>query len=144
MTNEEILGLRAVALPKTRETKPGAAVAPNRRRGAKSRLISHPVALLTEHSQDGILPPRTTWFHYFEPGAKGVFLAGDFNRSDPTATPMFLGAAGEWCVELPLQPGAHEYRLVVDGVWKDDPHADAWKPNPFGSRNSVKLVTASL
>lgn len=142
MTNEEILGLRAGPLANARAAKVGAPVAPNRRRRVKSRLISDPVALLTEHSQDGSPPPSTTWFHYFEPAAREVFLAGDFNRWDPTATPMFLGASGEWCAEFPLQPGAHEYRLVVDGVWKEDPHAAESRPNPFGGRNSVRRVSA--
>lgn len=141
-TNEEILGLRAAsAVTQSRATRVGTA-APRRGRRAKTRVAGAPIALLTAHSQDG--PIDATWFHYYDPAAKEVFLAGSFNGWNPAATPMFLGAAGEWCAELRLPPGAYEYRLVVDGVWKDDPKAAATRPNPFGGCNAVKTVEPIL
>jgi hypothetical protein len=140
-TNEEMLGLSASALPKPRATKvKGHARGPGRR--AKNRLVGAPIALLTEHSQDN--PAPATWFHYFDPAAMEVFVAGDFNQWKPTATPMCIGAGGEWCAEVQLPPGSYEYRFVVDGAWKDDPKAAATKPNPFGGQNAVKIVSTPL
>lgn len=44
---------------------------------------------------------------------------------------------GKWRKELSLPMGCYEYRLVVDGQWVDDPKANDYVPNSFGSFNSV-------
>ena len=41
---------------------------------------------------------------------------------------------------LELEPGEHQYRLVIDGVWQDDPQAVKRVPNPYGGFNSVLRV----
>ena len=74
------------------------------------------------------------------PGAHEVFLAGDFNDWQPRATPMVRQPDGRWTVTLPLHPGRHEYRFIVDGRWEDDPQAAGSVPNPFGGCNSVLEV----
>jgi len=75
-----------------------------------------------------------------EPGRQ-VFLAGTFNRWDPTRTP--LAAAGEtgfFTVSLDLPKGRHEYKFVVDGEWLVDPTGADSVPNEHGSMNSVIIV----
>ncbi|MBI3858582.1 MAG: hypothetical protein HY293_23090, partial [Planctomycetes bacterium] len=42
---------------------------------------------------------------------------------------------------LDLPPGEYEYRLIVDGVWRDHPGAAKRVPNPFGTENCVLVVT---
>ncbi|MFM1769481.1 MAG: hypothetical protein RJA22_2010 [Verrucomicrobiota bacterium] len=77
------------------------------------------------------------------PGARAVFVAGNFNDWQPAATPMTRGRGGRWTATLLVPPGVHEYRFVVDGSWQDDPHAARSVPNPFGGRNSLLEVRPS-
>ena len=46
-----------------------------------------------------------------------------------------------WHAAIPLEPGTHYYRFLVDGKWRDDPECPLQVPNPFGSQNAVKLVS---
>ncbi len=73
------------------------------------------------------------------PGAKEVYLCGSFNNWDHR-TPMKEDGTGSWKATLMLPPGTHEYRIKVDDVWVDDPAATSHVPNPFGSRNCVRVV----
>ena len=80
---------------------------------------------------------------FVHPQAREVFIAGSFNDWHPSATPMIRLNEGKWAKELALSPGRHEYRLVVDGQWIDDPAAKETVPNPFGGINAVLVVTNS-
>jgi chromosome partitioning protein len=77
-----------------------------------------------------------------------VAIAGSFNGWSPTATPMRRNEeAGTFETCLPLPPGEHQYRLVVDGVWAADDHNPCVQHNPFGEPNnlcSVKPVTEAM
>jgi hypothetical protein len=86
-------------------------------------------------------PGRTVGFRLNAPEAAAVHLAGTFNGWDPGASSLSRGADGAWHLELPLEPGAYEYRFVVDGLWREDPSASESVENPFGSRNSLLHVT---
>ena len=72
--------------------------------------------------------------------ARDVCIAGNFNDWHPAASPMVAMPGGRWVKELALPPGRYEYRLVVDGVWQDDPAAKESVDNGFGSRNAVLNV----
>ncbi|MDX2131016.1 MAG: AAA family ATPase [Planctomycetota bacterium] len=81
---------------------------------------------------------------FVQPGTSGqrVAVAGSFNNWSPTAHPMSLNAdlgVFELCLRLP--PGAHRYRLVIDGQWSADPHNNHCEPNPFGEADSVIVVS---
>jgi len=65
-----------------------------------------------------------------------VFLAGDFNAWNPRSHRM-TRKDGCFKRKLKLEPGAHEYKFVVDGEWLVDPNAVEQRPNEFGSMNSV-------
>jgi hypothetical protein len=54
------------------------------------------------------------------PGAKNVFLVGDFNNWNPTLEKMD-GSDGAFEVYLFLLPGSYRYKFVVDGEWVVDP-----------------------
>lgn len=71
--------------------------------------------------------------------ARQVQVSGDFSNWSPL--PMKRAKDGAWTVELKLPPGEHQYRLVVDGEWRDDPAAPGYVENPFGSRNAVLRVS---
>lgn len=72
--------------------------------------------------------------------AKSVHIAGEFSEWRPERA-MRRGR-GTWEATLELDSGTtYQFRYLVDGqAWVNDPAADAYAPNPFGSENSV-LVT---
>jgi 1,4-alpha-glucan branching enzyme len=75
-----------------------------------------------------------------EPGSK-VFVAGSFNNWDPKQLPLRDNPdSGEFKVALPLPPGRHEYKFVVNGEWRLDPSCPDWLPNSMGTLNSVVSV----
>jgi 1,4-alpha-glucan branching enzyme len=74
------------------------------------------------------------------PQAEEVGVTGDFTNWNLDGTPLHHGAEGLWYTTLELAPGTYQYRLRVDGEWRDDPHAQKRVPNPFGSENCVLVV----
>ena len=77
---------------------------------------------------------------YLNSAAQKVFIAGTFNDWNPCAHALTALAHGKWTVELTLEPGRYEYRLVVDDQWTDDPRATEQIANPYGGTNSVLQV----
>lgn len=76
-------------------------------------------------------------FSYESLTAREVYLAGDFNNWNFTSLPMVRSENGVWRIRVPLTPGSHEYRFIVDGDWQNDPTACGVVPNEFGSCNCV-------
>ena len=74
------------------------------------------------------------------PQAQSACVAGSFNNWDSKKTPMRKDASAGWKASVPLAPGRHEYRFVVDGQWISDPNARESVKNQFGSTNSVVVV----
>ena len=69
-----------------------------------------------------------------------VLLVGDFTHWQQSPIPM-RKKGGIWQTTVPLEPGAHHYRFLVDGEWRDDPECIVRLLNPFGSENSVRVVS---
>ncbi|UPT75453.1 MAG: glycogen-binding domain-containing protein [Elusimicrobiota bacterium] len=76
------------------------------------------------------------------PEAQAVFVAGTFNEWRPEAAPLKRQADGNWRTALPLPPGRHEFKYVVDGQWCCEPGCeDAYRgcpkcvANEFGTMN---------
>lgn len=78
------------------------------------------------------------------PGARAVCVTGNFTEWSEKGIPMTNGSGDLWEAELRLAPGEYEYRLRVDGEWRD--HAEARKrvPNPFGTENCVLTVDGEV
>jgi 1,4-alpha-glucan branching enzyme len=75
-----------------------------------------------------------------EPGSQ-VFVAGTFNNWNPTANPLTdYPDRGHFKAAVPVSPGVHEYKFVVNGVWTADPKCPAWAPNGHGGANNVFRV----
>jgi len=96
----------------------------------KTRQASH-------HSQPKL---KDTEFRFNAPGASSVKLAADFTGWEKSLLDLTKKSNGVWSVTVPLAPGRHHYRFIVDGVWCDDPQCAELIPNPFGSANSVKQI----
>jgi 1,4-alpha-glucan branching enzyme len=71
------------------------------------------------------------------PGARSVIITGSFCGWSREGRPMHERNGGLWATTLTLPPGRYEYRLLVDGEWRDDPNCEDRMPNPFGSENCV-------
>jgi len=86
--------------------------------------------------------PRTgkTTFQIALPEATSVFLVGDFNNWDNSATPLKKNRAGIWKTQMALSPGEYEFLYFVDGQhWIPDDEAPQIN-NPFGGQNSVTNI----
>jgi len=73
--------------------------------------------------------------------AAGVQLVGDFTEWRRPRT-MRRAADGTWRVAVDLPTGReYGFRYLVDGQrWVNDPKADKYVANPFGSDNSVVVT----
>ncbi len=94
----------------------------------KTMLASAPVP-----TREGVV------FSLDAPGAKRVQIAGDFNAWMPEGNEMQF-QDGRWFKVIPLTPGRHQYRYVVDGCWQSDPLNSDVEPSPFGDYNSVVVL----
>ena len=73
--------------------------------------------------------------------ARDVSISGDFNGWSDVGVRLSHDGSGLWRTVLHLPPGEYQYRLIVDGGWRDDPEAHRRVPNPFGTENCVMIVT---
>jgi 1,4-alpha-glucan branching enzyme len=73
---------------------------------------------------------------------KQVCLCGDFNEWSPDATPMTKRKDGRFTATLTLNQGrSYRFKYLVDSDrWENDPAADLYVDNGFGSKDSV-IVT---
>jgi len=79
-------------------------------------------------------------FSYLAPEAQSVSLAGDFTGWEQAPVSLKKDKKGLWKTAIPLSPGRYEYRLLVDGQWRDDPQCPNRTPNQFGGENCVCIV----
>ncbi len=80
---------------------------------------------------------------FYLPGfeeANRIFLAGSFNKWSPGKIPMNK-VSGGWAVNIPLDPGKHTYKYVVDGRWITDPVNRKTEHDWEGNRNSVLICS---
>lgn len=73
-------------------------------------------------------------------GAKEVILTGDFTNWATDKIKLNSIGEGEWETILKLPSGDYQYRLIVDGQWKDDTRATKRVPNSFGTENNILTV----
>lgn len=78
-------------------------------------------------------------FEFRDSQAKTVFVTGDFTNWDKKV-PLRRYASGLWRRRIGLRPGRYEYKFIVDGEWRVDPHNDRHVPNVVGTLNSVKEI----
>ena len=83
-------------------------------------------------------------FSYRAPDAQSVVLAGDFTGWQEAPLAMKKDKRGVWKAAVSLPPGRYEYRLLVDGQWRDDPDCPTRQPNQFGGQNCVCIVADGL
>ena len=82
-------------------------------------------------------------FSYLGPEAQSVQLAADFTGWEKWAVHLEKDKSGLWKKTVLLTPGRYEYRLLVDGQWRDDPQCPTRQPNQFGGENCVCVVNGA-
>jgi 1,4-alpha-glucan branching enzyme len=83
---------------------------------------------------------RHQTFAFSAPTATSVQLVGDFTQWQQRPINLQKGLDGVWRTTVELSPGAHHYRFLVDGQWRDDPECILRAPNPFGSEDMMRQV----
>jgi len=84
----------------------------------------------------------TQTFSITAPSALSVQLVGDFTRWQEHPIALQKGSGGVWRATIDLEPGEHRHRFLIDGQWQDDPECTLRVPNPYGSQDSVRRVSA--
>jgi len=79
-------------------------------------------------------------FSMFAPGAKEIYVTGDFNDWQLNDNSRMQQSNGNWTKRLRLSPGRYRYRFVIDGAWTDDPNNPLKEINPFGEMNSMLQI----
>ena len=74
------------------------------------------------------------------PGAADVRVTGDFSSWVEHGIRLSHDGRGCWRTVLSLTPGEYQYRLLVDGAWKDHAEARLRVANPYGSDNCILKV----
>jgi len=76
------------------------------------------------------------------PGAQKVSIVGDFNNWDKGATVMKRLKSGDFSITMELETGREYcYRYLIDATrWENDWWADRYRPNPYGSDDSVVVI----
>jgi 1,4-alpha-glucan branching enzyme len=84
---------------------------------------------------------RATFSLPAEIGAKSASLCGSFNGWDKGALPMKQLKDGSFSISVTLKPGEYAFRYLLDGEhWENDWQADEYRPNPFGTEDSIIKV----
>jgi 1,4-alpha-glucan branching enzyme len=76
-------------------------------------------------------------FFWRNPSAHRVYLVGDFNRWDEHSHPMRKMADEKFELALDLPPGQYQFKYLADGIYWNDPDADDYVDNYWGSEDSV-------
>lgn len=73
--------------------------------------------------------------------SESLHLAGDFTGWEPSCA-FKRQKDGSWRTTFDLEPGReHQFRYLADGQrWFNDPAADRYVPNPYGSENSIVIT----
>jgi len=76
-----------------------------------------------------------------DPG-RAVSVVGDWNGWDPLAHPLRKRSNGTRSVAIELAPGrTYRFRYLLEGgEWADDPAADAFEANGYGTVDSLVSV----
>ena len=89
------------------------------------------------------MPKQKVTFSLVAPEALSVQVAGDFTGWQEAPVELKRVKGGVWKTTIPLEPGEHQYRLLVDGQWQDDPSCLLHQPNEFGGQNCVCVVNGA-
>ena len=106
---------------------------------AASRPVVEGVLLLGVQPADGY----TFTYRPNSPDVKKVAVAGQFNGWNTESHQLKPGPGGTMELHVAMSPGAHPYKLVVDGAWMLDPANPEKLDDGTGNENSIARVGIS-
>lgn len=78
--------------------------------------------------------PNSVW-------ADNIYLVGDFNGWNNTSHPFTVGRDGSWSITVDLELNReYQFRYRRDGEWMNEPQADGYAQNPYGSDNFIVVT----
>ena len=81
-------------------------------------------------------------FHYFDPKATEVKIAGDFTDWDTTKNiGLHKNSNDVWEASISIKPGNYRYKFIVDGKWISDPFNPEETTETDGIKNSKITIT---
>jgi len=83
---------------------------------------------------------REVVFHFKKIKGQQVQIAGEFNNWIPDQGVITEMRKGTIAKKLHVKPGGYEYRLIIDGIWQEDPANPEAVPNVMGGKNSLLHV----
>ena len=83
---------------------------------------------------------KTVTLKVSAPGAKEVYLAGEFNSWKLDDFSRMEQTNGCWTKRLELGSGKYRYRFVIDGTWSEDPANPLTQLNTYGTLDSLLEV----
>lgn len=108
---------------------------------AKKRLSAMKRAFDDARSRlNGHAPRQKVVLRFYDFAGKDVKLAGSFNDWRPDEGVVTRVKDGIMEKITMLMPGTYQYRLIIDGVWQEDPSNPEQVPNYSGGFNSVLQV----
>lgn len=107
---------------------------------APASNLPSPLTAVANDAADVRAIPQQFVFHTTK--ARSVSLVGDFNKWDPSKTPMARAAGSDlWSITLPVIPGRHIYGYMVDdSIFVLDPRAPKARDRDLGVDGSVIIV----
>jgi len=90
------------------------------------------------------LAPGGVHFCLEAPQAREVRVTGSFSDWSFDGMPLQQRDDGLWEAVVPVTPGQHEYRFIIDGVWVKDPNNPSSLMNEFGQENSIVVVPSEF
>ena len=79
-------------------------------------------------------------FTFFRPGARCVYLVGDFNGWRPDELPLTRCEDGCWRGMMRLPKGTFNFRYLADGQWYIDYASFGVWQGPFGPNSVVRIA----
>jgi len=83
-------------------------------------------------------------FSFYRPGAKEVYVAGEFNGWRAGDVDMYSAGDGNWTAKVRLPAGEFRFRYCADGEWFTDYAASGVEPGRFGMDSLVVMPRRSL
>ena len=81
---------------------------------------------------------KAVTFTFHADKGKAVYVAGEFNKWNPTAKKMaYKAKSGIYTATVKLAAGTYQYKFVIDGTWCADPENVNSVANDQGTFNSV-------
>lgn len=105
--------------------------------------FSNKLGLIKQYNENGT-KCRVT-FRLLREDAKdpqSVTIVGDFNSWEAFESPMSRLKNGDFVITLELNaPRSYRFKYLIDGLrWENDPYADRFVRNNYGTKDSVVIV----